>query len=152
VSEGYLPQKQNIEEFLDLDIDAKRTRKALKSLDEAVEKEQIDKIYDRKKDLRNAIVDTKEAVKSIEKTKDRIEKAINYGSLTVGIVGPIAYKLTGDPLLALLLELPCLSTDISKIATPIAEVLVKLKKPNHVVVLYEIKKKYRKGNKISGNI
>ena len=34
--EGYLPQKQNIEEFLDLDIDAKRTRKALKSLDEAV--------------------------------------------------------------------------------------------------------------------
>jgi len=142
--EVYLPQKQNIEGFLDLDIDAKRTRKALKSLDEAVEKEQIDKIYDRKKDLRNAIVDTKEAVKSIEKTKDRIEKAINYGSLTVGIVGPIAYKLTGDPLLALLLELPRLSTDISKIATPIAEVLVKLKKPNHVVMLYEIKKKYRK--------
>ena len=142
----------NIEGFLDLDIDAKRTRKALKSLDEAVEKEQIDKIYDRKKDLRDAINDAKEAVKSIEKTKDRIEKAINYGSLTVGIVGPIAYKLTGDPLLALLLELPCLSTDISKIATPIAEVLVKLKKPNHVVMLYEIKKKYRKGNKISGNI
>ena len=64
--------------------------------------------------------------------------------MTVGIVGPIAYKLTGDPLLALLLELPRLSTDISKIATPIAEVLVKLKKPNHVVMLYEIKKKYRK--------
>jgi len=33
---------------------------------------------------------------------------------------------------------------ISKIATPIAEVLAKLKKPNHVVMLYEIKKRYKK--------
>ena len=142
--EIYLPQKQNIEGILDLDIEAKKTRKALKSFDEAVEKEQSDKIVDRKRALRNAIVDTNEAVKSIEKTKDGIKKAINYGSLTVGIVGPIAYKLTGDPLLAFLLELSGLSTKFSKIATPVTEVLAKLKKPNHVVMLYEIKKRYKK--------
>lgn len=142
--EVYLPQKQNIEGILDLDIEAKRTRKALKSLDEAVEKEQLDKIVDRKRAIRNAMVDTKEAVKSIEKTKNRIEKTINYGSLTVGIVGPIAYKLTGDPLLAFLLGLSGLSTRASKIATPVAEVLAKLKKQNHVVMIYEIKKRYKK--------
>lgn len=136
--EIYLPQKQNIEGILNLDIDTKKTRKALKSFDEAVEKEQSDKIVDRKRALRNAIVDTNEAVKSTEKTKDGIEKAINYGSLTVGIVGRMAYKLSGDPLLAFLLEL---SGRLSKIATPIAEVLAKLKKPNHVVMLYEIKKR-----------
>ena len=141
--ELYLPQKQNIERILDLDIEAKRTRKALKSFDEAVEKEQSDKIVDRKRALRNEIVDTNEAVKSIEKTKDRIEKTINYGSLTVGIVGPIAAILTGNPLFTSLLGYPFL-TEFSKIATPVAEVLAKLKKPNHVVMLYEIKERYKK--------
>ena len=139
--ELYLPQKQNIEGILDLDIEAKRTRKALKSFDEAVEKEQIDKIVDRKRALRNAIVDTNEAVKSIEKTKDRIEKAINYGSLTVGIVGPIVSQITTENFLfSILFGSSGLSTRLSKIATPVAEVLAKLKKPNHVVMVYEISK------------
>ena len=139
--ELYLPQKQNIEGILDLDIEAKRTRKALKSFDEAVEKEQIDKIVDRKRALRNAIVDTNEAVKSIEKTKDRIEKAINYGSLTVGIVGPIVSQITTENFLfSILFGSSGLSTRLSKIATPVAEVLAKRKKPNHVVMVYEISK------------
>lgn len=143
--EIYLPQKQNIEGILDLDIEAKRTRKALKSLDEAVKKEQVDKIVDRKRALRNAIVDTHEAVKSTEKTKDNIEKAINYGSLTVGIVGPIVSQITTENFLfSILFGSLGLSTKFSKIATPVAEVLAKLKKPNHVVMIYEIKKRYKK--------
>lgn len=102
--ESYLPQKQNIEGILDLDIEAKRTRKALKSFDEAVEN---------------------------EKTKDRIEKAINYGSLTVGIVGPIVSQITTENFLfSILFGSSGLSTRFSKIATPIAEVLAKLKKPS----------------------
>ncbi len=121
-----------------LEIDNRQWLKALKNLDDTVEKKIADKIPDRADALKESLEEANAAVLSIDDTKKRLARAIKSASVTVSVIGPICTYLTGEGLLWAMLGSS--GTIVKEIAEPISEILAKLRKPNHVTAIYNIKK------------
>lgn len=120
-----------------LKIDAKEFQKAYLSLSDVINRKvSISDINDETTAFLEAIQETNESVDSFISDHKKVSDSIIYTSTSVGLVGPTAAILTGNSILAGLIGL----SSMSAIASPISNLILKLKYPNHILFISKIRK------------
>jgi hypothetical protein len=120
-----------------LKIDANEFQKAYSSLNETINrKTNYSELNDKKLALLEAIQETNESVDSLIRDKKRIRDFIIYAPTSVGLIGSVAAVLSGNSVLAALAGFSSLSI----LATPISNLTMNLKYPNHITFISRIRK------------
>lgn len=121
------------EKVIDITKNTEKARKALLELDKAVEKEQTDKMVDRAIALENVWMESNETIKSMMQRRKTLAK---YIPLFFGLIGPATSFLNTPGIIETITN----AVDKFDIASSISDRLRKLRKPNHIVALYSLKK------------
>jgi len=118
-------------------VDAIQWLKAIKDLDDVVEKKKTDAIPDRAQALKESMAEVNETILNIENRKKLLNRYMKTGLFTIGVTGPIAAYLVEQGFLGVLFGSSV--KVIEKIIEPASEILAKLRNPNHVIAIYNIK-------------
>ena len=119
-----------------LKIESEPFQKAYNSLNDAVEQKQKKNIEDRSLALCEAIRESNEIIDSMKIQSNTYKNVITYSSVSAAIIGPIAAYITGNPMFEVLSGLEA----VSHFAAPIADKLVKINKPDHIVFIHDTQK------------
>lgn len=110
-----------------------KARESLFNLDDAVAKRQQDKVMERSLALKETWKETNEIINSMQNLKQKISKNL---PVSVGVVGGLLSSLELPGIIMTLLSV----AGSKVIAKPLSEFILRLKKPNHVVSIFDLKK------------
>jgi hypothetical protein len=124
-------QDYGFEQVIEITNSTSKARRALFELDKAVELVQKEEIMERSLALEQSWNETNEIVESMHNIKN---KATKYVPTSIGVVGSILSSFNLPGILATIFAI----AGSFQYAAPIAEYLVKIKKPNHIVAVYDM--------------
>ena len=120
------------EKVIDITNQTHKARSALLELDKAVENEQSEKIIDRAESLEIVWTDTNDVIQSMMSKKNNISK---YFPLFFGLVGSAAGAINMPGIFETIFD----NVGNLPVISPLSDKLLKLKKPSHVVAVYDLK-------------
>lgn len=120
------------EKTIQLTNQTTKARRALFDLDSAVMNSQQDSLIDRSNALERTWRETNEIVTSMRNTKDKIAK---YLPASVGVVGELLSSSSLPGIIASLVG----AYGIGLVSDQISEILVKIRRPNHVVSIFDLR-------------
>lgn len=121
------------EKIIQVTKETEKARKALFELDDAVNEEDANSAIERGQVLEKVWNETNEIINSMQSTKEIISK---YFPVSVGVVGGLLSSF----------DLPGILASAAGVVTtkvlsePILETLSKIKKPNHIISVFDLKK------------
>jgi hypothetical protein len=131
----YVIGGETIERCLEVYPYYEKARKALASLDKAIEERNEDKMLDNAGEYENEMESVWKSVQKIEEKKDTASEIMQTVGVTGSITSPVLLGLPGILASSFFSVL-----SHKKIAEPASEYLAKVRKPAHIVTLYEFKK------------
>lgn len=128
------------EEVIEISEQTAKAREALWKLDKAVKHEQAQRVLHSRKAIQEVLEDTNRQLQSMIKASRATAKVI---SLSLAIIGGVIGSLAGLP--GVLLGAGGSAVSSLPYARPIADRLVKIRKPAHITAVYDLKRSSRTG-------